>query len=109
MSLWEQLCTPTFQTMSIWELLMLVCFAASWPAAIIKTWRAKNPAGKSILFAVLIIIGYIAGALQKVLNKPDAVFWLYVFNGLLVSTDLILVLWYRFRNRMAEKKQQADA
>ena len=52
MSLWEQLCT--FREMSICEIIMLVCFAASWPAAIVKTWRAKNPAGKSILFAVLI-------------------------------------------------------
>ena len=103
MSLWEQLCT--FREMSICEIIMLVCFAASWPAAIVKTWRAKNPAGKSILFAVLIIIGYVAGALHKVFVKPDAVFWLYVFNGLLVSCDLVLVLRYRLRDRLAVKRE----
>ena len=53
---------------------------------------------------MLIIIGYVAGALHKVFVKPDAVFWLYVFNGLLVSADLVLVLWYRFRNRRAAQE-----
>ena len=43
---------------SIFEALMLICFGASWPFAIIKTIRAKNPAGKSYLFSVLVIIGY---------------------------------------------------
>ena len=33
------------------EAAMLICFGASWPFAIIKTVRAKNPAGKSYLFA----------------------------------------------------------
>lgn len=106
MSLWEQLCT--FGKMSIWEIAMLVCFAASWPAAIVKTWRAKNPAGKSILFAVLIILGYVAGAVHKIIYSRDAVFWLYVFNGLLVSADLVLVLRYRLRNRRAAQDGTAQ-
>ena len=104
MTLWQQLSTANFAAMSIFEIGMLVCFAASWPAAIWKTYRAKNPAGKSLLFAVLVIIGYICGAIHKVVYKPDMVFWMYVFNCLLVATDLVLVLWYRYRNR-----RKADA
>lgn len=90
--------------LSIFEIGMLVCFAASWPAAILKTFRSKNPGGKSIMFAVLVIIGYLCGATHKVLYKPDLVFWLYLFNTVLVGTDLVLVLIYRRRQRLAEGK-----
>lgn len=94
----------TFQGhLSIFEIGMLVCFAASWPAAIIKTYRSKNPGGKSILFALLIILGYLCGAAHKILYQPDLVYWLYVFNMLLVATDLVLVLIYRRRQKQAEK------
>ena len=90
--------------LSIFEIGMLVCFAASWPAAILKTFRSKNPGGKSIMFAVLVIIGYLCGATHKLLYKPDLVFWLYLFNTLLVGTDLVLVLIYRRRQKLAEGK-----
>ena len=93
----------TFQGhLSIFEIGMLICFAASWPAAILKTYRSKNPGGKSILFALLIILGYLCGAAHKILYQPDLVYWLYVFNMLLVGTDLVLVLIYRRRQRQAE-------
>ena len=35
---------------SVWEVIMLICFGFSWPFAILKTVRVKNPAGKSYLF-----------------------------------------------------------
>lgn len=81
--------------LSWFEAGMLICFAASWPAAIWKTYKSKNPGGKSILFAMLVIIGYICGGLHKILYKPDFIFWLYMLNGTMVATDLILVLYYR--------------
>ena len=87
--------------LSIFEIGMLICFAASWPAAIAKTYRSKNPGGKSILFALLIILGYLCGAAHKILYQPDLVYWLYVFNMLLVATDLVLVLIYRRRQKLA--------
>jgi len=83
--------------MSIYEALMLICFGASWPFAVIKTYRTKNVKGKSLIFLTLIIIGYICGIIHKIIYKPDAVIWLYVANLLLVSTDLLL--WFRYRNR----------
>lgn len=87
--------------LSWFEAGMLICFAASWPAAIWKTYKSKNPGGKSILFALLVIIGYICGGLHKILYKPDFIFWLYMLNGAMVATDLILVLHYRRRRAMA--------
>ena len=56
------------------------------------------------MFAVLVIIGYLCGATHKMLYKPDLVFWLYLFNTLLVGTDLVLVLIYRRRQKLAEGK-----
>ena len=33
----------------VFEMIMLICFGASWPFALLKTIRVKNPAGKSRL------------------------------------------------------------
>lgn len=82
--------------MSIYEILMLICFGASWPFAVLKTYKTKNVKGKSVLFLSLIIIGYICGIIHKCIYKPDAVIWLYVFNLILVSADL--TLWFKYKN-----------
>ena len=81
------------------EAAMLICFGASWPFAIIKTVRAKNPAGKSYLFAALVVAGYIAGCTARFMREGvDAVFCLYIFDMLMVLTDTALCLYYRKRN-----------
>lgn len=79
---------------SIFEVIMLICFGFSWPASIAKTVRVKNPTGKSFLFMGLIIVGYIAGCIHKILYHWDLVFYLYLLNALLVATDFILCLYY---------------
>lgn len=80
---------------SPFEVIMLLCFGASWPFSIWKTIRTKNPAGKSSTFGILVFIGYLCGCLHKVIYRYDAVFWLYAFNSLLVLTDLALCAYYR--------------
>lgn len=84
--------------MSPFEIIMLLCFGFSWPFAIIKTVKAKNPAGKSFLFLTLLLVGYVSGCMHKIVFKYDNVFWLYVINGMMVMTDLLLSLYYRARN-----------
>ena len=91
--------------MSIYEALMLIAFGVSWPMAIVKTYRAKNPAGKSLVFSILIILGYLAGIMHKLTVSLDWVIWLYVLNEVMVSADLILVLYYRSRARTARKNR----
>ena len=82
------------------EAAMLICFGASWPFAIIKTVRAKNPAGKSYLFAALVVAGYIAGSTARFMRSGvGAVFCLYIFDMLMVLTDTALCLHYRRRNQ----------
>lgn len=85
------------KSMSIYEAGMLICFGASWPFAVIKTYRTKNVKGKSLLFLSLIILGYICGMINKILNSVDIVFWLYVINLLLVSTDFVFYFLYKNR------------
>jgi hypothetical protein len=79
---------------SIFEIIMLFCFGLSWPFAILKTIRVKNPAGKSYLFMSFIIIGYLSGCVHKVLYSNDVVLYLYILNTLLVATDMGLCLYY---------------
>lgn len=91
---------------SIFEILMLLCFAFSWPFSIIKSIRTKVVLGKSPIFMIIIIIGYIMGILHKLFYSFDWVIWLYVFNLVIVGTDLILYFCYIGKNRreLLEKK-----
>jgi hypothetical protein len=77
---------------SAFEIVMLVCFGAAWPASIYKSYTSRQNAGKSLLFLCVILIGYIAGILHKVLYSMDIVIYLYVLNGLMVLADIALYL-----------------
>jgi len=81
--------------MSIFEALMLVCFGASWPFAVVKTYRTKNVKGKSSLFLSLVILGYLFGIVHKILYSFDYVIFLYIFNCFMVLLDLILYFKYK--------------
>ncbi len=85
------------KSMSLWEAGMLICFGASWPFAVKKTYVTKSVKGKSRLFLSLIILGYIFGIINKIINSVDFVLWLYVINLILVGSDLLLCLIYRNR------------
>lgn len=81
--------------MSIFEIGMLVAFGFSWPISIIKTLRTKHVTGKSPLFMVIIMLGYVSGILHKIFYAYDFVLWLYVLNLVMVGLDLFLYLHYR--------------
>lgn len=75
---------------------MLACFGAAWPAAIVKTLRAKQVEGISILFLWLVFAGYASGMAFKLIGIFDWVFVLYALNFSMVGTEI--VLYYRYRN-----------
>ena len=75
------------KNMSIFEAVMMLCFGASWPFQVVKTYRTKNVEGKSILFLWLVMIGYVSGMIHKILNNFDWVIYLYLLNLVLVATD----------------------
>ncbi len=79
--------------MSLFEAIMLICFGAAWPFSIYKSWKSRACAGKSIIFLYIVLIGYIAGIIHKVLHSQDWIIALYSLNGLMVLMDI--VLYYR--------------
>ena len=83
--------------MSIFEIVMLLCFASAWPFSIYKT---RQNAGKSLLFMFVVEIGYVAGMLHKYFYNMDGVFYLYLFNFCLVLIDVCLY----YRNYSLTKK-----
>jgi len=81
--------------MSIFEAIMLICFGAAWPFSIYKSYVSRNNSGKSILFLIVIFIGYISGVVHKLFYNYDLVIYLYGLNGCMVFTDILLY----FRNK----------
>ncbi|MEG1973171.1 MAG: hypothetical protein RR315_08410, partial [Oscillospiraceae bacterium] len=61
----------------IFEILMLVSFGAAWPASIYRSYKAKTAKGKSLAFLLIIEFGYICGIINKLINSPDYVMYLY--------------------------------
>ena len=80
--------------MSIFEIIMLLCFGAAWPFSIYKSWKSKSTQGKSVLFLIILMVGYVAGILNKIFYHYDLVIFLYILNLGMVSTDAFLY----FRN-----------
>ena len=76
------------------EMLMVLSFGISWPVSIVKTWKSKSVAGKSILFSVFIWIGYVFGVSSKFIkNSINYVVFFYIANLIFVSIDILLYLF----------------
>lgn len=76
---------------------MLICFGAAWPFSIYRSYRSKSVKGKSLVFLIIVMAGYLAGILHKVFFNYDGVVYLYMLNLTLVAVDTGLYL----RNRNA--------
>ncbi len=88
--------------MSHFEIIMLICFGAAWPFSIFRSWKSHSTKGKSLLFMIIVMIGYIAGVLHKLVFDHDLVIYLYGLNFFMVAIDVALYL----RNRADEKKSE---
>ncbi len=84
----------------IFEFIMLVCFGLSWPLSVYKSIRSRSTQGKSFVFIIAIIIGYIAGIVGKICGgQLTYVLIIYCFNLAVVSLDLTLYFINRHRER----------
>lgn len=81
--------------MSVFEIIMLMCFGFAWPTSIMKSLRSKSVEGKSVLFLYVILMGYIFGIIHKFTYNLDFVVLLYMLNFVMVFIDLLLY----YRNR----------
>ncbi len=73
----------------ICEIIMLCIFGASWPFNIAKSIRSGTAKGKSVIFEILVVIGYCFGLFSKI--------WIYIQTGILAYStwfyvaDIIMV------------------
>ena len=85
--------------MSIFEIIMLVCFGVAWPLSIYKSYTSGQNSGKSVFFLFIVLAGYISGVIHKIVYSYDIVIFLYILNGFMVSIDIALF----FKNRRSLK------
>ena len=52
----------------LFEIIMILSFGASWPMNVMKSWKARTAKGKSLMFLLLILFGYVAGITSKFIN-----------------------------------------
>lgn len=97
------------QTYEIFEIIMLLCFGVSWPISVYKSIKSKSTKGKSPVFIVAIIIGYISGITGKIVKwqmTGDPITYVMIFyclNLVVVSIDLAIY----FYNAKREKEMEA--
>lgn len=93
------------------ELTMIICFGASWPLNVIKSYTARTAKGKSVFFLLLILTGYVFGIISKFIDpnymanfaEKWYVLFFYFLNFFMVFTDFLLYL----RNRRLDKLKDA--
>lgn len=95
--------------MSVFEIAMLVCFGAAWPVSIYKSLRSRQVAGKSLSFLIIVLVGYAAGVLHKLLFRYDLVIFLYLLNALMVALDIFLYLRNRLYHSRRSLREAAGA
>lgn len=83
----------------VFEGIMLFAFSISWYWSIAKMLKVRAAAGKSPLFVVLIVSGYLFGIMSKVIiwqntGEMSPLLYLYVWNLIVTFTDLLLVLHF---------------
>ena len=81
---------------------MLVCFGVSWPFNIAKSLRSRTAKGKSVVYEILVVVGYFFGLAAKIiLGDVNYVMIFYIVDILMVTTDIILT----FRNRRLDRER----
>ncbi|MCL1875858.1 MAG: hypothetical protein FWF87_06330 [Synergistaceae bacterium] len=88
---------------SVLETIMLICFGFAWPFSIMKSWQSRTAEGKSLLFLIVILAGYIAGVLKVLVQDGITGFLLipYSINLIMVWIDTMLY----FRNKRLDKER----
>ncbi len=76
--------------MSIFEILMLISFGSAWPFSIYRSFTSRSNEGKSFVFLLVVLLGYLAGILHKLFYNFDMVIYLYILNFSMVAVDIII-------------------
>ena len=94
------------QMYEVMEIIMVVLFGASWPANVMKSYKARTTKGKSLLFLLLVFIGYLFGIAGKLLSPSYKayVLFFYILNTLMVLTDILLYIRNYRLDKQSEQK-----
>lgn len=85
---------------NILEVIMLLCFGASWPINLHKAVKARTAKGTSLPFFLLIELGYLCGIMAKVISDNiNYVLFFYFLNVLVVGLNIAVY----FRNRRIDE------
>ena len=95
----------------IFEIIMVLCFGASWPFNVARSYKARTAKGKSPIFLICILVGYVAGITSKLINEQYMasfsekwyVLFFYVLNFVMVSIDFALYFRNKRLDKLAEK------
>lgn len=86
----------------IFEMCMVILFGVSWPVNIFKSYKSKTAKGKSVIFLILIFLGYLSGIIGKIVtNNITYVLIFYVLNIVMVAFDIFLF----YRNKKIDNKK----
>ena len=91
---------------TVFEIVMVLCFGASWPFNIVRAYKARTAKGTSLQFTLLIGLGYVGGILSKIFASihAGAGYWnalkilAFVFYFINLSMIITAILIY-FRNK----------
>ena len=85
------------------EVLMLLAFGAAWPVAIMKSLKMRSTKGKSLIFLLIVMFGYICGIGSKFAGgRVNYVVLFYFINLIAVGIDAALYLRNRRLDQLAE-------
>ena len=90
----------------LFEILMIVLFGCSWPINLLKSWRSRTAKGKSLVFLILIALGYVFGIAGKLICGVYKwyVLFFYVLNLCMVTADIMLY----FRNVRLDRTSEKE-
>lgn len=99
---------------TVCEIIMVICFGASWPFNIIRAYKARTAKGTSLLFMSLIGIGYIGAILCKIFTWIDkgslsalayVAFAFYIINIAMVTAGIIIYFRNKHLDALAEQNK----
>lgn len=91
---------------TILEAVMMICFGFSWPMNLVKNYQSRTAKSMSLPFILLLIAGYTAGIVAKVmLGQMNWVLVIYLINLAMILMNLCVY----FRNRSIDNHSMLSA
>ncbi|MBQ8687412.1 MAG: hypothetical protein IJ512_02535 [Ruminococcus sp.] len=86
---------------TILEAVMMICFGFSWPMNLVKNYQSRTAKSMSLPFILLLIAGYTAGIVAKVmLGQMNWVLVIYLINLAMILMNLCVY----FRNKTLDRQ-----